>query len=168
VKNVQDDDAKIVQLEMTFRDHALLWYMKYQTTTPAGQTRTLADVRQALLKEFQKPKSESQCITEMKEIKKIVNESVWDYDQRFKILKDRLTFQIPDEQHREWFIAGLLSHIRFPLTQQKIVSVRSPRNFYEIGSIPCRRKWHRDGSSSVTVSSTDYSVAGTCERKIKV
>jgi hypothetical protein len=106
VKNVQDDDVNIVQLEMTFRDRALLWYMKYQTTTPVGQTRTLAEVRQALLKEFQKPKSESQCITELKEIKQIVNESVWDYDQRFKILKDRLTFQIPDEQHREWFIAG--------------------------------------------------------------
>jgi hypothetical protein len=103
--------VKIAQLAMTFRDCALLWYMKYQTTTPVGQTRTLADVRQALLKEFQKPKSESQCITELKEIKQIVNESVWDYDQRFKILKDRLTFQIPDEQHREWFIAGLLFRI---------------------------------------------------------
>jgi hypothetical protein len=56
----------------------------------------------------------------MKEIKHIVNESVWDYDQRFKILKDWLTFQILDEQHREWFIAGLLSHICFPLTQQNI------------------------------------------------
>jgi hypothetical protein len=47
----------------------------------------------------------------MKEIKQIVNESVWDYDQRFKILKDRVKFHIPDEQHREWFIAGLLPHI---------------------------------------------------------
>jgi hypothetical protein len=140
VKNVQDDDVKIVQLEMTFRDHALLWYMKYHNTTPVGQTRTLAEVRQALLKEFQKPKSQSQCITELKEIKKIVNESVWDYDQRFKILKDRLTFQIPDEQHREWFIAGLFPHICFPLMQQKIVTVRSSGNCYEIGSIPCRRK----------------------------
>jgi len=64
----------------------------------------MVEVRQALLKEFQKPKSDSQCIIEMKEIKRIVNESVWDYNQRFKILKDRLAFQIPDEHHREWFI----------------------------------------------------------------
>jgi hypothetical protein len=104
VKNIQDDDAKIAQLEMTFKDHTLLWYMKYHTTTPMGQTRTLVDVRQALLKELQKPKSESQCITEMKEIKQILNELVWDYDQIFKILKDHITFQILDEQHREWFI----------------------------------------------------------------
>jgi hypothetical protein len=93
--------VNIVQLEMTFRDHALLWYMKYQIMTLAGQTRTLAEVRKDLLKEFQKPKSKSQCITELKEIKKIMNELVWDYDQIFKILKDRLTFQIPYEQHRE-------------------------------------------------------------------
>jgi len=58
----------------------------------------------------------------MKEIKQIVNESVWDYDQMFKILKDWLTFQILDEQHGQWFIAGLLPYICFPLMQQKIVS----------------------------------------------
>jgi hypothetical protein len=33
-----------------------------------------------------------------------------------------LTFQIPDEQNKEWFIATLLPHIRFPLMQQKIAS----------------------------------------------
>jgi hypothetical protein len=31
-----------------------------------------------------------------------------------------LTFQIPDEQNKEWFIAALLPHIRVPLMQQKI------------------------------------------------
>jgi len=34
----------------------------------------------------------------------------------------RLTFQILDEQHREWFIAGIFSHIHCPLTQQKVTS----------------------------------------------
>jgi hypothetical protein len=52
VKNIQDDDVNIVQLATTFRDRALLWYMKYQNTTPAAQTRTLEKVRQTLLKEF--------------------------------------------------------------------------------------------------------------------
>jgi len=33
-----------------------------------------------------------------------------------------LTFQIPDEQNKEWFIVSLLPHIRIPLMQQKIVS----------------------------------------------
>jgi hypothetical protein len=78
-------------------------------------------VKQALLKSFQRPKSESQCVTEMKEINKIVNESVWDFDKIFKVLKDRLSFYIPYGKHREWFIVGLLPHIHYPLTQQKIV-----------------------------------------------
>jgi hypothetical protein len=54
---------------------------------------------------------------DVKEIKHIVNESVWDYNQRFNILKYQLTFHITDEEHKEWFIAGLLSHIHFPLMQ---------------------------------------------------
>jgi hypothetical protein len=115
MKKVQDDDVNFAQLAMNLRDCALLWYMKYHNTTLVGLTKKLAKVRQALLKEFQKPKSQLQCIAELKEIKQIVNEALWDYDQRFKILKDRLTFWIPNEQHREWFIARLLSHIRCPL-----------------------------------------------------
>jgi hypothetical protein len=35
-KNVQDEVVKIVQLETTFRGHALVWYMKLQSTTPTG------------------------------------------------------------------------------------------------------------------------------------
>jgi hypothetical protein len=122
MKNVQDDDTKITQLVMTFKDRALLWYMKYESIAHVGQDRTLVDIRKALLKEFQKPKSKSQCITKLKEIKQLQNESIWDFDQRFKILMDQLTFHIIDEQHREWFIVGFLPHIHFPLTQQKITS----------------------------------------------
>jgi hypothetical protein len=80
------------------------------------------EIKRDLLREFQKPKSESQCITEIKEIKQQVGETVWDYDQWFKILLDRLTFQIQDVQHREWFIVGLLPHIWVPLTQQKVMT----------------------------------------------
>jgi hypothetical protein len=122
MKKVQDDDVNITQLETTFRECALVRYMNYRSTIPTGQTRTLAYIKLALLKEFQKLKSESQCITKPKEIKKFLNESIWDFDQTFNILKDQLAFQIPDEQHREWFIASLFPHIFFPLLQQKITS----------------------------------------------
>jgi hypothetical protein len=47
---------------------------------------------------------------------------VWEFDQRFKTLTGHLSFQIPDEQNKKWFIAILLSHIRVPLMQQKIAS----------------------------------------------
>jgi len=68
--------------------------MKLYRTTPIGQARMLTKIRQELLKEFKKPKSKSQYIIELKEIKHVQNESVWDYDQSFKDLMGRLTFQI--------------------------------------------------------------------------
>ena len=36
--------------------------------------------------DFKNPKSESQCIIELKEITQLPTESVWDFDQRFKTL----------------------------------------------------------------------------------
>jgi hypothetical protein len=33
-----------------------------------------------------------------------------------------MTFQIPYQQHQEWFIARILPHIRSMLIQQKVVS----------------------------------------------
>jgi hypothetical protein len=71
-----------------------------------------------LIAEFKKPKLESQCIIELKEIKQNVVELMWEFDQRFKTLTGPLTFQIPDEQKKEWFIASLLPHIKVPLMQQ--------------------------------------------------
>jgi hypothetical protein len=101
----------------------IVWYMKLQSITPTRHAKTLAEIRQALLKEFKNPKSESQYITEMKEIKQVQTKSVWDFDQRFKDLMGRLNFQISGQHHQEWFIAGLLPHIRRPLIQQKVVSL---------------------------------------------
>jgi hypothetical protein len=39
--------------------------------TPMGQAMTLAKIKQALLKEVKKPKSESQYIIELKQIKQV-------------------------------------------------------------------------------------------------
>ena len=73
-----------------------------------------------MIKEFKKPKSESQCIIELKDIKQLPTESVWDFDQKFKALIDQVSFEFAPEQHKEWFIAALLPHIRLPLMQQKL------------------------------------------------
>ena len=59
-----------------FRDRVLNWFMKYFNE----QARTLTQVRNALINEFKKPKSEYQCITELKEIKKKLIETVWEFD----------------------------------------------------------------------------------------
>jgi hypothetical protein len=52
-----------------FRGRALVWYMKLHGITPTRESRTLAEIKKALLKEFKKMKSELQYIIELKEIK---------------------------------------------------------------------------------------------------
>ena len=78
------------------------------------------EVRDVLSSEFKKPKSESQCITELKEIKQKPTELVWEFDQKFKTLLDQVSLEIAPQQHEEWFIAALLPHIRLPLMHQKV------------------------------------------------
>jgi hypothetical protein len=84
-----------------------------------AQPKPLNEINNVLIAEFKKTKSESQCIIELKEIKQKVAEPVWEFNQRFKTLTGRMTFQIPSEKNKEWFIATLLPHIRVPLMQQK-------------------------------------------------
>ena len=75
-----------------------------------------------MIKEFKKPKLESQCITELKDIKQLPTESIWDFNQKFKSLIYQVIFEFAPEQHKEWFIAALLPHIRMPLMQQKLTT----------------------------------------------
>ena len=63
-KSITDQDTKRAQLVTSFRDRALTWFMKFSST----QNHALADIKAAMIKEFKKSKSESQCITELKEI----------------------------------------------------------------------------------------------------
>jgi hypothetical protein len=120
IKNITDEAVKRNQFSTTLRDRALSWYMKL--VQGLAQPNPLNEIKNTLIAEFKKPKSESQCITELKEIKQKVAEPVWEFDQRFKTLTGRLTFKIPDKQNKEWFITALLPHIRVPLMQQKIAS----------------------------------------------
>ena len=63
-----------------------------------------------------------QYITKLKEIKQFPNEIVWAFDQRFKMLMARVSFEMSDVQHKEWFIVALVSHFQKPLMQQKIAT----------------------------------------------
>jgi hypothetical protein len=50
VKRVMDEASKIAQLETTFRDRALMWYMKYKATTLMGQARSSIEIKRDLLR----------------------------------------------------------------------------------------------------------------------
>ena len=89
-KSITDQATKRAQLVTYFRDRALTWFVNFSSI----QNHALADIKSAMIKEFKKPKSESQCITELKEIQQRRGESVWDFDQRFKVLLDQVSFPI--------------------------------------------------------------------------
>ena len=91
-----DQDIRRAQLVTSFRDRALTWFMKFSST----QNHVLADIKTTMIKEFKKPKSESQCITELKDIQQKRVELVWDFDQRFKVLLDQVSFTIGPKQHK--------------------------------------------------------------------
>lgn len=80
VKQTIDDRVNIALLETTFRDLSLAWYVKFKSIAPMVVGRSLVEIQQALFKEFQKPKSKSKCIIEIKEIKKQQGQSMWDFD----------------------------------------------------------------------------------------
>ena len=107
-----DDDVKKSQLATTLKGRALEWFMRFMQVPQGGTTETLDEIQTGLFKEFKKLKFEAQYITKLKEIKQFPNETIWDFDQRFKTLMARVSFQMSDVQHKEWFITMIFPHIR--------------------------------------------------------
>ena len=110
-KQTTNDDVKKGQLVTTLRDRVLDWYMRFIQVLQGTTTKTLDEIRKGLLEEFKKPKSEVQYIMELKEIKQFPNQTVWDFDQRFKMLMALVSFDMSDVLHKEWFITAMVPHI---------------------------------------------------------
>jgi hypothetical protein len=104
-------------LAITFRDHALDWYMGFITNNPMGAPTIVVEVKMKLINKFQKPSSDDQFMNEMIEIKKKPGELVWEVYQKFKILKGKLKYPITDMQHRHLFVNSLFPHLKYPLRQ---------------------------------------------------
>lgn len=64
--------------------------MKYSN----NQNKTFVDMKTSLIREFKKLKSESQQITQLKEIKQKHIKSIWEFDKRFKVLLSHVRFDI--------------------------------------------------------------------------
>jgi hypothetical protein len=118
-KQITNEDTKLVQLGITIRDCALDYYMSLDTKNAPGMTRTLADIKNLLINEFQKPSLEDQYMNEMIEIRHKPEESVWEIDQIFKRLKGKVKYLMTDVQHRHMFVNALLPHLKYPLRQHK-------------------------------------------------
>jgi hypothetical protein len=51
-KKIIDQDIKVAQLVITFRDRALDWYMALAGNNPVGEPTTIAEVKRQLINEF--------------------------------------------------------------------------------------------------------------------
>ena len=91
---VHGADIKKAQMIMTLRGCTLEWFMKFCTAPAETPQKTLEEIWAAMTFEFRKPKSESQCIIEIKEIKQDLAKTVWDFDQRFKKQMEKVSFQM--------------------------------------------------------------------------
>ena len=81
VRQVQNQDIRKAQMIMSLRGRLLDWFMKFFIVPVGDPQKTLDEIQLTMICEFKKPKSESQCITKIKEIKQAPTESVWDFDQ---------------------------------------------------------------------------------------
>lgn len=63
-----------------------------------------------------------QSIVGFKEIMMRLDETPWELDQRLKCTIHEANMNLADGQHREWFVASLLPHLRSALSQQKITT----------------------------------------------
>jgi hypothetical protein len=57
-KHITDENTKVVQLAIIFRDHTLDWYMGLIVNSPQGSPTTITDVNKELINEFQRPSLE--------------------------------------------------------------------------------------------------------------
>lgn len=68
------------------------------------------------------PKSEAHLIVGFKDITMLPSETPWELDQRIKCMIHEANMNLTDGQHREWYVASLLPHLRSALSQQKITT----------------------------------------------
>ena len=92
--------SRKAQMIMTLRGRALDWYMKFSIVPIGFVPTTLNGIQVGLIDEFRNPKSKSHYITEIKEIKQPPIEFAWDFDQIFKTLMAKVSFQMLDVQHK--------------------------------------------------------------------
>jgi hypothetical protein len=64
-KHVMDEDRKVDQLTIIFRNRALEWFMSLSMKNLQGAPKTVANVKKELINEFQRPSSEDQYMNEM-------------------------------------------------------------------------------------------------------
>lgn len=118
--NVTDDDKKIAQFAGALRNRALTWY----TNFIENQAKSKDDIKSNFLVFFKMEDIAHLTAQKLKDIKRVPGESVWEYDKRFKYLLIQIPSNIDANLLVQWYVGGLLHHVRAPLRMLDIKTLK--------------------------------------------
>ena len=85
-----------------------------------NQVRTKDEIKTNFLAFFKTEDVAHLAAQKLKDIKQIPGEIVQEYDKRFKDLLSQISYNIDSNHLVQWYIAGLLHHVRDPLRMHDI------------------------------------------------
>ena len=117
--DITDEDKQITQFMGPLIKRVLTWYMNFTKS----QNRSKAEIKESFLA-FKKKKDVTHLAAQkLKEIKQRPGESVREYDKRFKDLLSQISTIIDVNLLVQWYVVGLLHHVRAPLRMHDITSL---------------------------------------------
>ena len=102
-----DDDKKIAQFPSALRKRAFTWYMNFTK----NKARTKDETKTNYLAFFKIEDVAHLAAQKLKDIKQIAGEIVREY----KYLLNQIPYNIDSNLLVQWYVAGLLHHVRAPL-----------------------------------------------------
>lgn len=108
---VTDDDKKIAQFATALRKRELTWYMNFIENQAISKDK----IKSNFLSFFKMEDVTHLASQKLKYIKQVPSESVWEYDKIFKDLLSQILSNIDDNILVQWYVSGLLHHVRAPL-----------------------------------------------------
>ena len=85
-----------------------------------NQARRKDEIKENFLAFFKTEDVTHLAAQKLKDIEKIPRETVWEYDKIFKDLLSQIPYNIDSNLLVQWYIAGLLHHVRAPLRMHNI------------------------------------------------
>ena len=114
--DVMDENKQITQFAGTLRKRVLTWYMNFTES----QNRSEVKIKASFVAFFKMEYITQLAAQKLKDIKQRPGESVREYDKRFKDLLSQISSIIDANLLVQWYVAGLLHHVRTPLRMHDI------------------------------------------------
>jgi hypothetical protein len=117
--DITDENRQIAQFAGALRKRVLTWYMNFTES----QNRSKAEIKASFLALFKTEDAAHLATQKHKDIKQRPGESVREYNKRFKDLLSQIPANIDTNLLVQWYVVGLLHHVRAPLRMHDIMSL---------------------------------------------